>query len=62
MNGLVRARPGTKVAPQEAPYEPDIPLTAPGSPATQQLPAATRPATAPAPATAPVARNTEVRP
>lgn len=40
VNGLQSARPGSKVAPQEAPIPPDaLQLTAPGSATTRELPA-----------------------
>jgi RND family efflux transporter MFP subunit len=51
VNGLLHARPGAKVSPQETVLSTDsLKLTAPGSPTTQALPA-TRPATQPLPAT-----------
>ena len=53
VNGLQRARPGTKVSPTEQPIPPGaLVLTAPGSPTTQALPA-TRPIATTAPATKP---------
>src|SRR5207237_4379287 len=53
VNGLHRARPGAKVSPTEQPIPADaLVLTAPGSPATQALPA-TRPIATTLPATAP---------
>ncbi|MGB7160940.1 MAG: efflux RND transporter periplasmic adaptor subunit [Tepidisphaeraceae bacterium] len=55
INGLQRARPGEKVTAQEAPLNADeVPLTAPGSAATQSLPTTRRlPATRSVPTTAP---------
>jgi hypothetical protein len=58
INGIQRAIPGTKVSPTETTFSANISLTAPGSPATQALPAsqpATQPAQQPAqqPATQP---------
>ncbi|CAN5699295.1 efflux RND transporter periplasmic adaptor subunit [soil metagenome] len=44
IKGQQRARPGMKVAPVEVTCDANISLTAPGSPATQQLPATTAPA------------------
>jgi RND family efflux transporter MFP subunit len=53
VNGLQRARRGTKVAPTEQPVKPDaLVLTAPGSPTTQALPA-TRTIATTTPTTAP---------
>src|SRR5262249_33127582 len=53
VNGLQRARPGTKVNATERPIPTDaLGLTAPGSPTTQALPA-TNPTATSAPATAP---------
>jgi RND family efflux transporter MFP subunit len=73
VNGLQRAIPGTKVQPQEVP--PDVSAfkgLAPGSPATQELPATRTPTTAPAGAngdgsaatlnTAPTTRGATTRP
>ncbi|MBC8108022.1 MAG: efflux RND transporter periplasmic adaptor subunit [Anaerolineae bacterium] len=55
INGRQRARQGTKVTPTEVAFDANISLTAPGSPATQQLPPTTRPtnASTAAPTTAP---------
>jgi RND family efflux transporter MFP subunit len=67
INGIQRARPGTRVNASEVTFEPDIQLTAPGSPATRELPPAIQSApttatktTAPT-STAPVARSAEAR-
>lgn len=49
INGLLQARPGSKVAPREGAVSMDtFRLTSPGSPATQALPTASRPALRPA--------------
>ena len=63
INGLQRARPGAKVNAQESPLNADdVPLTAPGSAATQALPTTRRlPATRGAvPATAPATEPTRI--
>jgi RND family efflux transporter MFP subunit len=45
INGRQRARPGTKVTPTEVTFDANISLTAPGSPATQELPPTSRSST-----------------
>jgi multidrug efflux system membrane fusion protein len=56
INGLLQARPGIKVAPRESAISMDtFRLTSPGSPATQALPPASRPAVGNASTSSPAA-------
>lgn len=60
INGRQRAIPGKAVTPTEVTFDANISLTAPGSPATQQLPVTTQ--RSPAPTTAPTTTVTDSHP